>query len=134
MIYCSLYLSYPSSSGQEQYTTHSTGSLLSQRGTVWLLALPQTENHAESEEIWGMKGYYEKSDSGAPCHSIGVPEVLLVVAQPMGEVCELSKGLNGICEIYKIYFMSKGWIFFECISYRNTTASNKYHLNKPHFL
>lgn len=79
----------PKFPGQEQHTTYPTGYLVSRFSSVWRRALPHSENHAEREAFLIATGNYEKSDGGQ--NSREVPGVLIAVAEPLGEVCELPR-------------------------------------------
>ena len=55
----------PNFLGQTQHSCGSTGSLLSQHGCLWFLALPPPENAAETDSVWVKRRHYTEHDGQA---------------------------------------------------------------------
>ena len=106
-----------------------TGSLLSRHGSLRFLALPPPENAAERDSIWVTIGHYLEHNGQAVLHSQrDIPEMLLTRAEPLGEVCSVTRRLlrRGLglqtSRRVNIFFPAKGRILSEQATYDRSST------------
>jgi len=109
--------------GQTQHSCGSTGSLLSQHGSLRFLAVPPPENAAERDSIWVTRHYMEHNSQAVLHSQRGIPEMLWTMAEPLGEVCSVGRrllrrglGLQASRRV-NVFFLAKGRILFEQATY-----------------
>ena len=106
-----------------------TGSQPSQHGSLWFLAVPPPENAAERDLIWVTIWHYLEHNSQAVLHSQrGIPEMLLTMAEPLGEVCSVTRRLlrRGLglqtSRRVNVFFPAKDQILFEQATYDRSST------------
>jgi len=110
--------------GQTQHSCGSTSSLLSRHGSLRLMPVPPPENAAERDYIWVTRRHYTENVGHAVLHSQrGIPEMLRTMAEPLGEVCSVTRRLLRkwlwlqTSRRVNIFFPAKGRILFEQPTY-----------------
>jgi len=114
---------------------------------TWLLAIfgcSPPENAAEKDSIWVTRRHYTEHDGQAVLHSQrGIPEMLWTMAEPLGEVCSVTRrllrrrlGLQTSRRV-NVFFPAKGRILFEeatCMWKRSVRIPHSLTMNNCNFL